>query len=432
LTVGNFESIAPQKQITFSFDYQMKKTAKILLDKDKFEHVIYNYLSNAFKYTPKGGEVGVEVKEVDNKIRLAVKDSGVGIPEVDIPNLFNRFFQAGNAQKAGSSGIGLALCREIAELLGGRVWAESVVGKGSTFYFEMPYKEFIGIIEKPVVGSEQLAISRQLVVGNEQSVERLAEKDHTILLTEDNPELRDYISTILSEHYNVIAAENGKEALDLLPTVNCQLIISDIMMPVMDGLELLDNIKKLEKYRHIPMIMLTARQSMEARMSALQLGVDDYITKPFDEDELLIRIKNILTNQKARINFIQQENEVATSADETKEKLTITLTENDVEWLQQLEEVVNKNLMNADFTAISCAEALHISKRQLSRRVKKCTGLGTGQYIRLARLRYARQLLENGQVSTVAETAYQSGFETPAHFARIFYQEFGKKPIDYF
>ena len=147
LTISNFESIAPQKNILFTFDYQMNKGAQIMLDKDKFEHIIYNYVSNAFKYTPENGQIKVRVIDVNNQLRLEVSDTGVGIPAGDIPNLFKRFFQAENAQKAGSSGIGLALCREIAELQGGRVWAESEVGKGSTFYFEIPYTEYLGVIE---------------------------------------------------------------------------------------------------------------------------------------------------------------------------------------------------------------------------------------------------------------------------------------------
>ncbi|MCB0641531.1 MAG: response regulator, partial [Phaeodactylibacter sp.] len=262
VSIGNFESIAPEKQIILSFDYQMKKTAQILADKDKLEHIIYNYLSNAFKYTPKGGRVKVAVQEVENRIRLEVEDTGKGIPEEDIPNLFERFFQAQNAQKVGSSGIGLALCREIAELLNGRVWVESRLGKGSTFFFEWPYEAFIGIVEREP--SENMA---EGILPNAQSLANPTgtKQQATILLTEDNHDLREYIQVILSEEYTVYTAENGKEALDWLANnPEPDLILSDIMMPVMDGLELLETIKSTDQFRHIPMVMLTARHGMEA------------------------------------------------------------------------------------------------------------------------------------------------------------------------
>ena len=251
--------------------------------------------------------------------------------------------------------------------------------------------------------------------------------DLTILLAEDNPDLRGYICALLSEKYRVIATENGQQAFDWLKTnKNPSLIISDIMMPVMDGLELLQHVKASEELRHIPMIMLTARQSMEAKLSALQLGVDDYITKPFSEPELLVRIDNILKHQKERLAFIEQENK----DNPTEEKLTITLSASDQEWLNGLEKVVNENLADSQFSAETCADSMHISRRQLQRRVKKCTGLGVNQYIRLARLQSARHLLESGTVTTVAETSYQVGYDTPAYFTKLYHQEFGKKPSE--
>ncbi len=460
VTISNFESIAPQKQITFSFDYKMKKTAQVMMDKDKFEHIIYNYLSNAFKYTPKNGKVKVTVKEVENKLRLEVQDTGVGIPKADIPNLFKRFFQAENAQKAGSSGIGLALCREIAELLNGQVWAESKVGKGSTFFFEVPYEEFIGMIGEELIQKEEEQGLRNL--GSFVNLNAKKEKP-TILLVEDNAELRDYIQVILSEFYQVETAENGQAALERLTdtsldteqtpvsrlTENSQqpftvhrlpsAIISDIMMPVMDGLELLDFIKKSDDYRHIPMVMLTARQSIDAKLSALQLGVDDYITKPFNEEELLIRIKNILRNQQARLAFLKEEgnidNEVSDTSkvSDTKSKkiAPIQLTQNDQKWLKEVEALVESHLTDNQFTVAVCAEKLFLSKRQFQRRIKKYTGLNFTSYVRLARLRKARQLLENSDVTTVAAIAQEVGFDTPAYFSKVYYQEFGKKPVDY-
>jgi signal transduction histidine kinase/CheY-like chemotaxis protein/AraC-like DNA-binding protein/ligand-binding sensor domain-containing protein len=428
VAVSNFESIAPQKNITFIFDYQLSKDIQILLDKDKYEHIIYNYLSNAFKYTPQNGQVEVTLKEQNNAILFEVRDTGIGISKAALPYVFDRFYQADNAQKSSSSGIGLALCQEVSNLIGGRVWVESEIDKGSVFFFEMPYKEVLGLINEEdsmVDSSPTLPIN---LIDNPLSTPSSHSK---ILLVEDNPDLRDYIQSVLSEFYEVETATNGKEALDKLAenTTQPSLIISDIMMPVMDGLELLEIIKTSDKYRHIPMVMLTARSSMEAKLSALQLGVDDYITKPFHEEELLIRIQNILINQAERLSFLK-ENKASNTLEEPE--ATLFISENDQKWLSEVEKTVQENLSDSQFTKLIWAEKMLISERQLRRKVKELTGLTLTKYIQLARLKNARHLLETGQKSTVAEVSYAVGFETPKYFSKLFHQEYGQKPITYF
>ena len=431
ILIGNFESIAPQKNITFVFDYQMSKKAQLLLDKDKFEHVVYNYLSNAFKYTPKNGQVSVVIKEQNNQLQLEVHDTGKGIPPEAIPHLFKRFYQAENAKQSSSSGIGLALCREIADLLNGKVWVESEIGKGSIFYFSIPFKEVLGVIEPVTESSIEVVGEKepQLPVQKNDSP-----KDSTILLVEDNPELQAYIQAILSETYQVDTAENGQEALDYLKQHDApNLIVSDIMMPIMDGLELLDRLKNTDTYRHIPIVMLTARGSMDAKLSALQLGVDDYMTKPFNEQELLIRIRNLLQNQKERLAFIKEEE---TESDAVKQpsvsQPTIQLSKKDQLWLEKLEALVLENLSDQHSSVGRYAEALFISERQLQRRLKKCTGLSFNKYLRLARLDRARTLLESGVVETVSEASHAVGFETASYFSKLYFEEYGKKVSAYF
>lgn len=449
--MGTFESIAPQKNITLLFDYQLNKEIQVLLDKDKYEHIIYNYLSNAFKYTPENGEVEVTIKEENNTILLQVRDTGVGISEDALPNIFDRFFQANNADKTSSSGIGLALCKEVADLLGGKVWAESELDKGSIFSFAMPYKEVLGVINEdetthtPTIISQPYEVQLPAQASLSPTSNRLK-----ILLVEDNPDLREFIQLLLSEFYDVVTAKNGKDALDLL-TINAEqwalkdgqerrtstlhrppsLILSDIMMPVMDGLELLETIKKSDAYRHIPMVMLTARTNMDAKLTALQLGVDDYITKPFHEDELLIRIHNILKTQTERLSFLQKNSTDASEITESIDTL-LQISENDQEWLSELETVVQANLNNSQFTKLVWAEKMLISERQLRRKVKELTGLTLTKYIQLARLKCARRILEDGSKSTVAEVSYAVGFETPTYFSKLFKEEYGRKPVEYF
>jgi DNA-binding response OmpR family regulator len=292
----------------------------------------------------------------------------------------------------------------------------------------MPYKEVLGLINEEdsmVDRSPTLPIN---LIDNPLSTPSSHSK---ILLVEDNPDLRDYIQSVLSEFYEVETATNGKEALDKLAenTTQPSLIISDIMMPVMDGLELLEIIKTSDKYRHIPMVMLTARSSMEAKLSALQLGVDDYITKPFHEEELLIRIQNILINQAERLSFLK-ENKASNTLEEPE--ATLFISENDQKWLSEVEKTVQENLSDSQFTKLIWAEKMLISERQLRRKVKELTGLTLTKYIQLARLKNARHLLETGQKSTVAEVSYAVGFETPKYFSKLFHQEYGQKPITYF
>ena len=429
VTISNFESVAPQKNITFSFDFQIDKKLQVLLDKNKFEHVIFNYLSNAFKYTTSNGHIAVVVREVNNKLQFLVRDTGVGIPEKDLPNVFQRFYQAENAQKTGSTGIGLALCQEIAKLLDGRVWAESKIGKGSTFYFEIPYSEILGVVEGIRSDSElrEEEMELSLVAGSEVA-RKQGQQVARILLVEDNPALRDYIESILIEYYQVDQVENGQLALDYLAVNTPNLIISDIMMPVMDGLEFLERVKRSDQYRHLPMIMLTARVGLETKLSALQLGVDDYVTKPFDEKELLVRVRNLLENQKERMVFVQTED---VKEGKTTPKEEVVLSESDQKWLADLEEEVMRNLGNSQYTMQDCADALSLSERQLRRRVKKCSGMNFNKYLRFARLKLAKTILENGEKETLAEVAYTVGFETPAYFSKLFVEAYGKKPSSY-
>jgi DNA-binding response OmpR family regulator len=271
----------------------------------------------------------------------------------------------------------------------------------------------------------------------------LSSENPKILLVEDNPDLRNFIQLMLSEFYDVETAHNGKEALELLQRTSLppegsstayrlpSLILSDIMMPVMDGLELLEAVKTSDHFRHIPMVMLTARTSMDAKLSALQLGVDDYITKPFHEDELLARIENILKNQAARLLFLQEEGN-ETSEPVVSAEALLHISESDRNWLSEAEAVVNDNLNSSQFSKLEWADTLHVSERHLRRKIKELTGLTLTKYIQLTRLKIARKLLEAGTKTTVAEVAYAVGFETPKYFSKLFHQEYGRKPVDYF
>jgi signal transduction histidine kinase/DNA-binding response OmpR family regulator/ligand-binding sensor domain-containing protein len=438
--VATFESIAHQKGQLLSFYFQLDKEITILLDQDKYEHIFNNYLSNALKYTPKGGNINIRLLEkriiidentAENQIILSVSDDGPGILPEDVTRIFDRYYQSKHHQnKAGSSGIGLALSKEIAQLMNGQVWVESEVGKGSTFYFRMPYQEALGGVS--II--QEFSNSKMLTeVDSSNWIQNSpTSKDRTILLVEDNKQLRNYIQLILQEHFNVIATQNGQQALDWLQnedTIEPDAIISDIMMPVLDGFELLKHLKSSDIYRHIPVLMLTARSSMDDKLKALTIGVDDYILKPFLEEELIIRVNNLIKNLTTKSSITPSPSNKKSFNSEAKPKSTVSAS--DVKWLQQIEERFRKDISSSKIKVELLADELNMSRSQFQRRIKKITGLSPVQYFREIKLQTARQLLEQGEVQTLNEVAYAIGFDTPQYFSKLYLERFGKKPIEY-
>ncbi|MFQ5447139.1 MAG: ATP-binding protein, partial [Saprospiraceae bacterium] len=352
-TISSFESHARRQGVQFVFEYKAREELHLRLDREKLKTVLHNFVSNALKFTPAGGTVTVKVEDLAHSIRLSVADTGRGIHPDDLPQVFNRFYQASRSPDGasevpagGGTGIGLAYCQEIAKLMEAGIWAESPdpeSGEGSVFYFEFPKKEMLGNMEhdKLRMENEEFRIENPESppagptgkIQNEElpepalnsSFSILNSELPTILIVEDNYSLRDYIESILSPHYRVLTAENGLAALavlspqssvdspdekqaDGLKTADCRtvdLILSDIMMPVMDGFQLLEKLKGSDVWRNIPVIMLTARADISDKLKALRIGVDDYLLKPFEEEELLVRIDNLLKNYQKRRQFVQ-------------------------------------------------------------------------------------------------------------------------------
>lgn len=478
---AQFHSFGTSERVHFEVDFQANKTLNILLDKNKFEKILHNYLSNALKFTPPEGSVILKVNEIENNIRISVADTGRGIHADDLPFIFDRFYQAKKAFgiAEGGTGIGLSLCKELAQLLGGKVWVESEFGKGSTFYFEFPKKivpssqlyadgsepSIPNILEEQNLGTEK-SIDRYidsqtteragLASSNLQSTTPKGQADNpkgasrhltTILLVEDNKDLREYLQFLLSD-YQVITAENGKAALELLtqppnplkgelpPTdsqleiSNPQLIISDLMMPIMDGFEFLETLKADDRWRHIPVIMLTAKVNIKAKLKALRIGVDDYLNKPFAEEELKARIENLLNNYRERMAF------AASIADSNKQNNVLEaerpiIGQVDSQWLQEVEAIFSKNLSDSKFKMDLVAFKLNLSQRQMSRRLKQLTGLNPSHYLQEMRLQTAKEMLITGKFSTVKETGFAVGFRDTQYFSERFQERFGVVPSSY-
>ncbi len=459
--MAQFHSAASSDNLTMRFEYEAGMDLNILLDKSKFEKIIHNYLSNALKFTERNGAVSLKVIEVDNDLQVCVTDAGKGIHPDDLPHVFDRFYQSkqADAKTEGGTGIGLSLVKELAELLGGKVWVESELGKGSVFYFRFP-KKIVGssnLVEihppTPLKGGQDP--TQTVNVGQETKIEELlnqstdgesiltisqkersmspleggkgGEKLTTILIVEDNPDLREYLQFLLSD-YQVITAENGQAGLDCLQqTASCQLIISDLMMPVMDGYEFLENIKSDDRWRHIPTIMLTAKVNARAKLKALRIGVDDYLTKPFQEDELKARIKNLLRNYQERMALFS---EIKKEQTENNEPDPPVIANVDAEWLMEVETVFTDHLSDSRLSVDFASNMLNLSERQFHRRLKQLTGLTPNQYIQEMRLQRAKDFLINGEFSTVKEVVSAIGLNDVRYFSKIFEKHFGAKPSE--
>lgn len=421
-----FESQAQINGIRYTFEYQAAHDLYLELDKNKLNIILNNLLSNALKFTKTGGEINFAVKDVGNAVQFRVKDTGRGIHPDDLPYIFDRFYQSKqvNAAIEGGTGIGLALCREFAQLMGGNVRVESELDKGSIFTALIGRKEILG-----TAPSFDASLETSLVIDAPTPIKAISKSPTTgatILVVEDNASLRAYLQTILSPIYKVVLAENGRKALDILEATAAtnypNLILSDIMMPEMDGYQLLENLKSKDAFRPIPVVMLTARADIQDRLKALRIGVDDYLLKPFEEEELLVRIENLLNNQ-------QERNAIQITEEELPEPPSIS--KEDQDWLEQLETYLHKEISNNNYSITQLAYDLAISERQLRRRIKQLVGLSPSQYFKAIRLQHARQMLEQRKFNTIAQTAAAVGFLDASAFSRNFNRQFGKSPSEY-
>lgn len=441
-----YESAARIKNIKYEFHYELEESQQFFIDKKRLEKIVNNLLSNALKFTSKKGEVTLWVmnnKTITNLthhqslivnspssiITIQVTDTGRGIPPKDLPHVFDRYFQTKrkNIPVEGGTGIGLALAKELAELMGGTLKVESQLNSGSTFTLQFP-SSVVEVPEKedisPVKNAEIPLLQPTPVSATQDTPQQ------KILIVEDNPDMQQLLLSLLLEDYECILANNGDEAWELLnkdhPSIkNLSLILSDIMMPQMDGYDLLDHIKKHKTWQKIPIIMLTARAAEEDKLQALRMGVDDYLIKPFSANELRARITNLIANYQARSSFIAANPEVISLELEEKESA-------DHIWLKKLEDYILYALgKKLEISTLQLADEMAISNRQMLRRLKALTGLSIKKYVQEVKLQKARHMLENREVNTISEVAYACGFNTPGYFTQVYESRFGKRPGEY-
>jgi len=440
LLLEPFRTLAKDKNITFIWQINLDPRLIVKVDKVKLDKVLSNLLSNAFKFSSIGGQVEASIRpDGRNEIIIAIADKGIGIKNDELDKVFERFYQAkppvgGDLVEAqGGTGLGLALSKDLVDLMKGKLWVESEWKKGSTFYFKFPYSLAAG---QAKMGREEQVMAQEKNVEKENRIsQKEANKPH-ILVVEDKPDLLFLLKDLLEDKYRISLAENGAEAWALLEEKqrtnkpSFDLVLSDQMMPLMDGLSLLNKIKEDPSLSLMPFMILTARAESGLRMSALRIGVNDFLTKPFEEEELILRINNLLENHKARKEIAaDQEQEARQSLKEQEESpKTIQQAKEEAAWLAGFDDYISSNLGNSDLKVTDLADHFAMSESTLLRQLKKLTGLSPQKYLQEARLQKALALIEKGDFSSLSTLCQKVGFKELASFSRSFKARFGKSP----
>ena len=454
------QSIIPlmaKKHLKFSVKCQPESMMG-WIDTDKLDKIIFNLLSNSAKYTTgENGLVELNVRTNDryDRIFIEIRDNGCGIPESRKKHLFELFYD-GEYRRFNTmgTGLGLSLTRELVYLNNGTISYESEEGKGTTFYITLPInKESFDLtqideknkvdINKPMsavldLGEEDSLLDNDFVLTDKISkniatdtmkpkeiADSSDEDAYTILVVEDNLELLMLMKQLLSRKYKVETARHGREAVELIEKTELDLIISDVMMPVMDGYELVKYVKNSVGYRHLPIIMLTAKTQETDKMDALTVGADEYMTKPFKMKELLLRIDNMIANrQRITREFKQQ------SIEEVKVK-NVTMPSPDNEFLEKAMTCVHNHLDDSDYDRDSFASDMGMSASSLYNKLRAVTGMNATSFIRDIRMKEACRLAKSTPGIRVSDLAYSVGYKDPKYFSTIFKKEFGMQPSEY-
>jgi signal transduction histidine kinase/ligand-binding sensor domain-containing protein/DNA-binding response OmpR family regulator len=405
----SFSSYAEEKNISIIFYNEINKLI-MDFDKDKMNKILSNLLSNAIKFSKENDKIIVVLKRDKDLLTIKVKDNGLGISKDNLPFIFDRFYQVSNDAKNGAgTGIGLALVKELVQLMSGSITVESKENKETTFSINLP----INITNDSDLENFE----------DNQTIDKLTllnTKKPIALVVEDNKDVATYIKLCLEQDYIILLASNGKQGIELALQHTPDIIISDVMMPLVDGFELCKAIKNDEKTNHIPIILLTAKNSQDSRIKGLTHGADAYLTKPFNKDELLIRIKKLIA-----IRTLLTEKYKDVSSIKLNKKLS---DKNDI-FVQKVISFINENIENSNYNSKNLADELNLSESQLYRKLKALSTYSTAIFIRKIRLQRAKILLETTN-KTVSEICYKTGFNEPSWFSKTFKQEFGFSPSD--
>ena len=426
-----YDKLARHKKITYTLHSELEDK-EVLFDANYLELIVNNLLSNAFKYTESGQSITVTLKEENGWLLLQVSDTGIGIPINKQGKIFERFYQI-ESEHVGS-GIGLSLVQRLIELHHGRIELDSEENKGSTFSVYLP--QDLSVYKPSELASNNEQNEEEQVYSTNskamyfidtekvenESVESGDKKRGTILIVEDNNEIRRYLSNGLADLFNTLEAGNGEEALEKLKDNEVDVIVTDVMMPVMDGIKLCKNVKQNIRTCHIPVIILSAKTDIKDQMEGLQMGADDYIPKPFSLAILTTKIQNMMRTRRRMLD------KYAKSLEVEPEKITFNAM--DEALLKRAMAIVEKNMDNIEFSTDEFAREMNMSRSNLHLKLKAITGESTIDFIRKIRFNEAAKLLKDGRY-TVAEVSTMVGFNTPSYFATSFKKYFGCLPTEY-
>ena len=431
-TARSLEPLMMRKHLTFTINCKPESMMG-WLDTDKMDKIIFNLLSNAAKFTREGGFVTLNVTTNNHfdRVIIQVKDTGVGIPKDKMKHLFTRFYDGDyRSNLTFGTGLGLALTRELTFNMGGTITCESAEGQGTTFTLEIP-------INKDSFAPSQIDEQHQLQIPipeasiadlpqaeslTEDTVPEAGASASRVLIVEDNIELLRLMKRLLQHRYHVLTANDGREALQLIQTNKIDIVVSDVMMPEMDGYQLTDHIKHNEIYSHLPIILLTAKTTEDDQQKALLTGADGYITKPFKIRDLQLRIDNLIANRQR----IHTENPIV------KETPADDMNPDDREFLERAVQCVHKNLSDSDYDREAFAADMGTSVSTLYNRLRELTGKSMANFIRDIRIQEACKIAKNEHNTRVSDIAYRVGFRDAKYFATAFKRITGKQPKEYF
>lgn len=427
---NDFQAVAARRKITIDVDAsEVRQDAVIIADRDKLEHIYFNLMSNALKYTPEGGRITTALSYDGKQYVLSVSDTGKGIEEEALPHLFDRFYQARGA--VGGTGIGLSLVKAYVDLHHGDIRVESNEGEGTRFFISLPAaqpgydpakdREARPVAERELVDDSYVPedINAKEAADRITNAEDFDADRPLVLIIDDNNGMRAYLRSILKDRYNVSEAADGRQGLEKARREVPKLIVCDVMMPVMDGLEFTRQLKEDIATSHIPVVLLTARSLPEQREKGYETGADSYLTKPFSGQVLLSRIDNLLRSRTLLRSLFSGDK--AEAAEEER------LCSQDKTFVTRLREIIQQHLADSDFSVERLGEEIGLSRVQLYRKVKVLTGKTPVELLRKARLMKARTMVTTTDRS-IAEIAYATGFTSPSYFNKCFKDEFGVSP----
>lgn len=420
LLVQAFQPLATEKKIALEF-ISNKEQLIGLIDAAKFEQIINNLISNAIKFTLPGGSIELNLNYQDGQLMIKISDTGIGIAPKVKEIIFDRFQRGSSNETVQGAGIGLALVKELIELMNGDIAVESTLGVGSNFTLILPVKEVAKTAEMGTSPIGTVYSSKPVMEIQKPLTKRQSKEQALVLVVEDDPNLTQYLQVLLKSNYQVITAVNGATGIDFAIEHIPDIIISDVQMPLKDGFELVQTLKQDERTNHIPIILLTARAMQPDRLLGLEYGADAYLTKPFDSAELFVRLNKLLEIRKILQNKYAVPLVSSSSTEDSPRA--------EPEFLQRVRTELEKDLGKV-INVEELASLLHLTKMQLYRKIKALTGNTPTQYINQIRLEHAARLLKETN-QTVSEIAYEVGYTDPKYFSRIFAKLFKKSPTAY-